>query len=370
MAHPAIEWISLGVGDTTEPLVPQIVQALHDMADRLSHRSTYAGYGPELGSAELKEAISRVLYHGKRSPHEIIVSDGAKCDLGRLQLLFGGGVPVAMMDPSYPVYHDSSLLLRDGASSIQFLRANKDEQFLPDMKAIQRPSLLFLCSPNNPTGKAFTKEELKHIVDTAHKKRCVIIYDVAYRSYIQSTLLPRSIFEIEGADEVAIEVGSFSKMAGLSGVRLGWLALSDKLIFDSKEPILADLSRLMSTIFNGASSLSQQAGLAALTPEGQAALDMQIQGYLSRAKRIKEAILSCSIPTYGGDHSPYVWIHPSMGSSWEAFDALLPSGIITTPGIGFGPGGEGYLRLSSFLKEELVDEACRRLQAFFTTHSC
>lgn len=361
--NPDTQWIPLGIGDTTEPLVPSIIKALHESVDRLGNKKTYTGYGPDLGIQELREAISQVLYNGLRTKDEIIVSDGAKCDLGRLQILFGKETPIAVPDPAYPVYYDSSFLTR--GNNIQILPSNKEVNFLPDLNNVSEGSVIFLCSPNNPTGKVFTKNELSEIVKTAHTKKCLILFDVAYRSYIQSPELPRSIFEIPGADEVAIEIGSFSKMAGFSGVRLGWMALSKKLVYDTSEPVLLDISRLMGTLFNGASILSQHAGLAALSPEGQIAIQKQVESYMCRAQRLKATLEKCQVPTYGGDHSPYVWIHPNLGSSWEAFDILLSHGLITTPGVGFGQSGEGYLRLSSFLKEELVLEACQRLQRVF-----
>lgn len=365
LQHPDTKWIPLGIGDTTEPLVPAIVQSLHDTASRLANKDTYTGYGPDLGIEELRKTISQVLYSGIRSCDEIIVSDGAKCDLGRLQMLFGSNVPVALPDPSYPVYYDSSFLMRGKKGSIQLLPSNAETHFLPDLSKVQEGSLIFLCSPNNPTGKVFQKSELRTIVEKARQKKCVILYDVAYRSYIQSPELPRSIFEIEGADDVAIEIGSFSKMAGFSGIRLGWMALSKKLVYDTKEPLLHDIARLMGTLFNGASIISQQAGIAALSPDGQQAIQQQVQNYIGRAHRIKETLLSCNVQTYGGEHSPYVWIYPKLGSSWEAFDTFLSHGLVTTPGVGFGPSGEGFLRLSSFLKEELVEEACERLKNVF-----
>ena len=360
---PGIKLISLGIGDTTEPLAPPIVQAIHAATDRLSKRETYVGYGPDLGLPELRARISEVLYKGRLSSSEIIVSDGAKCDIGRLQLLFGQQLPVALLDPSYPVYYDSSLMVREG--SIQRLPASLEENFVPDLTNVREGSLIFLCSPNNPTGKAFTKEELTHLVTEALKKKCLILYDVAYRSYIQSSSLPHSIFEIEGAEKVAIEIGSFSKMAGFSGIRLGWLALSSKLNWLSGEPILSDLSRLFATLFNGASYLSQQAGIAALSPEGFQAIHSQVTSYLKRASYLKATAEKCHIPHWGGLNAPYLWIKPNLGSSWEAFDHLLSHGIISTPGIGFGPAGEGFLRLSSFQKEDLVIEACQRLESAF-----
>ena len=361
--HPKTEWLPLGIGDTTEPLAPSIIEALHECVRKLGNRETYIGYGPDLGISSLREAIAKVLYNNLRASNEIIISDGAKCDLGRLQILFGSAPPIAVLDPAYPVYYDSSFLLHN--NTIQRLAATKENDFFPDIETVRDGSIIFLCSPNNPTGKVFTKNELSFIVQTARSKKCLILFDVAYRSYIQSEDLPRSIFEIPGADEVAIEIGSFSKMAGFSGLRLGWMALSKKLTYDTKEPILNDLARLMGTLFNGASIISQHGGIAALLPEGQAAIQQQVRSYMTRARKLKETLLLCQVPTYGGEHAPYVWIHPNLGTSWDAFDLLLSHGIISTPGIGFGPNGEGYLRLSSFAKEEYVEKACIKLRQLF-----
>jgi LL-diaminopimelate aminotransferase len=365
--NPEINLISLGVGDTTEPLAAPIIKALHEATNRLSKKETYVGYGPDLGQEELREAVSRVLYKGLRKPTEIIISDGAKCDLGRLQLLFGQQVPVALLDPAYPVYYDSSILLRGRSLPIQRIKASLEENFLPDLSNVMEGSIIFLCSPNNPTGKAFSREELTTLVSVALKKRCLIIYDVAYRAYIQSQEIPHSIFEIEGADRVAIEVGSFSKMAGFSGLRLGWIALSSTLTWSSNEPILSDLNRLFCTLFNGASYLSQQAGIAALSEEGYPAICQQIKSYMKRANLLQATLKKWTIPHWGGEHAPYLWAKPNFGTSWQAFDRLLSAGIICTPGIGFGPSGDGFVRLSSFQKEELVIEACRRLEALFQT---
>ena len=357
--------ISLGIGDTTEPLAPPIVRALHEATELLSKPETYVGYGPELGIPELREAVSHVLYQQKRSSSEILITDGAKCDIGRLQLLFGQGVRVALLDPSYPVYYDSALMVRGSALPIQRIPAGPEEHFVPDLSSLQEGSLLFLCSPNNPTGKAFTYEELSSLVATALHKHCLIIYDVAYQQYIQAPELPRSIFEIPGANRVAIEVGSFSKMAGFSGIRLGWIALSKELKWSSQEPVLNDLTRLYTTLFNGASFLSQRAGLAALSSEGFQSISLQVKSYMKRAHMLRSTLQQCGISFWGGEHAPYLWLKLPFGTSWQAFDRLLSAGIVSTPGVGFGPNGEGYIRLSSFSKEELIEEACTRLKTLF-----
>ena len=368
--NPDAKIISLGVGNTTEPLTPHVTRRLREAAERLGTREGYTGYGDEQGQPELRAAIAEVLYQGLVRPDEVFVSDGAKCDIGRLQLMFGGAVPVAVQDPSYPVYVDGSVIV--GAASgagadgrygkITYLPCRPQNGFMPDLGELPRDGLVYFCSPNNPTGAVATKKQLAELIAAAQAQGCLIIFDAAYADYIRDPGLPRSIFEVDGARTCAIEVNSFSKPAGFTGVRLGWTVVPRELAWADGSPVIADWNRIMTTIFNGASNLAQQGGLAALEPAGRREGADLIAHYMGNADLIRQGLHLKGVTTYGGDNAPYIWASFPGRASWEVFEEILERcHVVTTPGSGFGPCGEGFVRFSAFGRREDVVEAVGRL---------
>jgi len=376
-AHPEAKIISLGVGNTTEPIMPHINAGLEEGARRLGTAEGYSGYQDE-GLLELREKISAVFYGGKFGAHEIFISDGAKCDIGRLQLLFGNGTRVAVQDPSYPVYVDGSVLTGAAGRAIQrasgagfgmgydgiiYLPCTAKNGYFPELSFIPTSGLVYFCSPNNPTGAVATKEQLAELVSAAQKKDSLIIFDAAYSEFIRDSDLPRSIFEIEGARECAIEVNSFSKSAGFTGVRLGWSVVPAELQYDTGESLNADWNRVCSTIFNGASNIAQAGGLAALDNEGLKEIRSLTDFYLGNAQLIRSALQGLGIGCTGGDNSPYIWAHFPGRDSWEVFSEILEKcQVVTTPGSGFGPAGNSFVRFSAFGHRPDVEEACQRLK--------
>jgi LL-diaminopimelate aminotransferase len=369
-AHPGARIISLGVGNTTEPLPPCICAGLARGAGMLGCAQTYSGYMDE-GLPALRERINAVFYRNKHDLDEIFISDGAKCDIGRLQTLFGGAVKVAVQDPSYPVYVDGSVLAgaagaaAAGYAGITYLPCTADNGFFPDLSRIENGSLVYFCSPNNPTGAAATRAQLRLLVEAARKTGSLIVFDAAYSEYVRDAALPTSIFEIEGADSCAIEVNSFSKSAGFTGVRLGWTVVPKNLKFAGGESVNADWSRVTSTIFNGASNVAQYGGLAALSDEGLKEMRALTDFYLGNAALIRGALEGLHIRCAGGDNSPYVWAHFPHEDSWAVFERILEGcHVVTTPGSGFGPAGESFIRFSAFGHRADVEEACARLSGF------
>lgn len=369
--NPHVELISLGIGDTTEPIPESIVKGLHEEAIALGTVKGYRGYGPEQGRAELREKISQQIYQGVIQPDEVFISDGSKCDIGRLQLMFGSQATIAVQDPSYPVYVDTSVILgqtrdydRDHShyQGIVYLPCKPENNFFPDLSIAPKTDLIYFCSPNNPTGAVATREELTRLVAFAKKNHSILIYDMAYASYIQDPAIPRSIYEIEGARDVAIELGSFSKMAGFTGVRLAWSVIPHTLCFEDGHHVHQDWSRINSTFFNGASCLSQAGGLAALSHEGQQAMKELCRFYMENTRILRSTFESLKYPVYGGIHAPYLWVKFPQATSWEAFEHVLERcHVICTPGSGFGPAGEGFLRFSAFGKRDQIEKATSRL---------
>ncbi|MCL2763010.1 MAG: LL-diaminopimelate aminotransferase [Treponema sp.] len=367
-AHPEANIISLGVGNTTEPIMPHINAGLAEGARRLGTVEGYSGYQDE-GLLELREKISAVFYGGAFKANEIFISDGAKCDIGRLQLLFGSGVQVAVQDPSYPVYVDGSVLIGaakgwngTGYEGIVYLPCTMANDFFPDLSQLPSNCLIYFCSPNNPTGAVAHKEQLTALVETAIRKKSIIIFDAAYSEFIRDPALPKTIYAIEGAKECAIEVNSFSKPAGFTGVRLGWSVVPLELKYESGESVNADWNRICSTIFNGASNIAQAGGLAALDSEGQKEIRNLTDFYLGNAKLIRDTLQKMGIHCMGGDNSPYIWAHFPGRDSWEVFSEILEKcQVVTTPGAGFGPAGESFVRFSAFGHRENVEEACKRM---------
>jgi LL-diaminopimelate aminotransferase len=360
--------ISLGVGNTTEPVLPHIDAGLVNGAKALGTVEGYSGYQDE-GLLELREKISSVFYKGMFSADEVFISDGAKCDIGRLQLLFGAGTPVAVQDPSYPVYVDGSVLIGaaggwagSGYQGISYLPCTAENSYFPDLTQLPANSLFYFCSPNNPTGAVASKEQLSALVKAAREKGCVIIFDGAYAEFIRDPALPKSIFEIDGAGTCAIEVNSFSKPAGFTGVRLGWTIVPKDLKYSGGESVNADWARIAGTIFNGASNIAQAGGLAALDNGGLKEVRALTDFYLGNAKLIRSALQNLGVSCVGGDNSPYIWARFPGRTSWDVFAEILEKcRVVTTPGSGFGPAGESFVRFSAFGHRADVEEACGRL---------
>jgi LL-diaminopimelate aminotransferase len=355
---PQDQLLNLGIGDTTQPLSAPVISALQEAAAKLGCATTYTGYENAFGRTLLREAISQKIYHGKISPEEIFISDGSKCDLARLQQLFHPECMVAMQDPSYPAYVGATKI--SGKERIIFLSCTPENQFAPDLSELPQIDLFYLCSPNNPTGHVMDHEELKSYISIAQKNGAIIVFDSAYASFIGDPSLPRSIYEIEGSKGVALEMGSFSKMSGFTGVRLGWLVVPKELYFQDGTSVREDWMKISATCFNGASNLAQAGGLAALSEEGMKTSRNITEYYMENAHLLKRSL---HLPTYGGKNAPYLWVDLGGKSSWEVFEQLLCDyKIVTTPGVGFGAQGEGFLRLSAFAQREHVEQALHYLQ--------
>jgi LL-diaminopimelate aminotransferase len=368
-AKPETRIISLGVGNTTEPILPCINSGLVEGARALGTVEGYSGYQDE-GLASLREKISDVFYNGAFSIDEIFISDGAKCDIGRLQLLFGANTPAVVQDPSYPVYVDGSVLMGaagswsgTGYAGICYLPCTPENNYFPDLSLIPEQAVIYFCSPNNPTGAVATREELTRLITAARQKKCVIVFDAAYAEYIRDSALPKSIFEIPNAKECAIEVNSFSKPAGFTGVRLGWTVVPKELRYAGGESVNADWARIMGTVFNGASNIAQAGALASLSEEGQKEIRRLCDFYLGNAALIRGALKQLNIACEGGGNSPYVWARFPGRDSWEVFAEILEKcRVVTTPGAGFGPSGESFIRFSAFGHRADIEEACKRLK--------
>lgn len=373
-AHPDAKVISLGVGNTTEPLTPHIAKAMSDYALALGTAQGYSGYGDDFGSADLREKIAKEFYPNENiTADEVFISDGAKCDIARVQTLFGHEVNLAVQDPSYPVYVDGSVIIgaagtNDGSGykGIVYMPCTAENNFFPDLSQVKKNSLIYFCSPNNPTGKVSTKEELSRLVEFALKNECIIIFDAAYSEFITDPNLPKSIFQIEGAKRCAIEVQSLSKPAGFTGVRLGWSVVPNDLKFADGTSINKDWQRLMTTLFNGASNIAQQGALAALDETGREEMRSVIEYYLENARIIEKTVRKWeNAEVFFTGNSPYLWVRFAGQKSWDIFDKILDKcRVVTTPGSGFGPAGESFIRISAFGHRADVEEACRRLEKF------
>jgi len=364
--------ISLGIGDTTMPVPEHILSGLKDGAAALGTKEGYSGYGPEQGVAALRQKISENLYDGKVKADEVFVSDGSKCDIGRLQMMFGSGVTSAVQDPSYPVYVDTSVIMGQTGEmdpeklqyeNIVYMECKPENGFFPDLENTPRADIIYFCSPNNPTGAAATKEQLQSLVDYANAQGSIIVFDAAYAPFIRSPDVPKSIFDIPGARTCAIEVNSFSKYAGFTGVRLGWTIVPEELTFADGSSVRGDFNRIMCTAFNGASNIVQAGALAALDEKGLAEIKELIDYYMENAAMLKEAMTDIGLEVHGGDDAPYVFVDLQGKSSWDMFSKILEEAqVVTIPGAGFGPGGEGFLRLSAFAPRASCEEACKRLR--------
>lgn len=364
-AHPQADIIKLGIGDVTKPLAKTVIQALHDAVDENAKAETFMGYGPEQGYAFLREALAD--YYGKLGADidadEVFVSDGAKSDIANILDIFSKDCHVVIPDPVYPVYLDTNVM--DGRK-VSFLNANEGNNFLPmpeDLGTDEKVDILYLCSPNNPTGACYNKDQLQTWVDFANAQGAVIFFDSAYEVFASGTDLPRTIFAIPGARTCAIEIASLSKTAGFTGTRCSYTVVPKELVRDGQS--LKDMwFRRQSTKFNGAPYIVQKAAAAVFTEEGYAEIMENIQGYKENAKIIADTLDELGIYYTGGHYSPYVWLKcPNNMSSWEFFDFLLEKAqVVGTPGEGFGKNGEGFFRLTAFNTPERTREAMERLK--------
>lgn len=363
----------MGIGDTTEPLPPYIADAMAKAAAALATPEGYSGYGAEQGQGPLREALAETFYKGLRDADEVFVSDGSKCDIARLQLMFGAGKTIAVQDPSYPVYVDTTVMLGNtgnhdgtGFAGIEYMLCTPENDFFPDLSKAKRTDVVFFCSPNNPTGAAATRVQLERLVKFARDNGSLLVYDAAYALYISNPDCPKTIFEIEGADEVAIETCSFSKYAGFTGVRLGWTVVPKKLRYSDGSSVHADWNRVMTTCFNGASNIVQAGGLACLQPQGLKEMKETVAFYKDNADILRKAFTEMGFSVYGGVDAPYVWVGFPGRKSWDVFAEILEKcDIVTTPGSGFGPGGEGFVRASAFGSRANIEEAVRRFKAVY-----
>jgi LL-diaminopimelate aminotransferase len=376
--NPAAKLIRLGIGDVVLPLPPPIVEALKAAADEMAAKETFKGYGPEQGYDFLLNAIAADFRRqgAPVEPDEIFVSDGSKCDTGNIQEIFAADSIVAVTDPVYPVYVDTNVMAgRTGAADAQgryqglhYLPTTAENGFDPALPST-RVDLVYLCSPNNPTGAVMSRESLTRWVDWARTNRAVILFDAAYEAFIREPGLPHSIYEIPGAREVAIEFRSFSKTAGFTGTRCAYIVVPKEL--KASDAGGADVAlhalwnRRHSTKFNGVSYPIQKAAAAVFTPAGQAAVNANIDLYMENARLIREGLARAGYTVYGGRNAPYVWLKVPAGlTSWQFFDKLLREAhVVGTPGSGFGSCGEGYFRLSAFGLRENVEEALGRIAA-------
>lgn len=374
-AHPDAKVMRLGIGNTTEPLPSAVIAGLHSGVDLLAVRETYTGYGDEQGEAALRAALAeryQSRYGVEVEADEFFISDGAKPDSANIQSIFATDNVVAVQDPAYPVYVDSNVIggrtwdFENGQyRGLVYMPCTESNDFFPDLPK-DKVDLIYICSPNNPTGAVATHDQLKTFVDYARKNKAVIIFDAAYAAFIKDPKLPRTIFEVEGARACALEINSFSKEAGFTGVRLGWTIVPKALVCQDGEPGRAHKLwfRRQTTMFNGASNIVQHGGLAVLSPEGQQGCQKLIDYYMANARKIRTGLESLGLKCFGGVNAPYIWLQTPGGmSSWEFFDKLLNEAhVVGTPGAGFGPAGEGYFRLSAFGHAEDVEAAVASIQ--------
>ena len=374
-AHPDKKIIRLGIGDVTQPLAPAIIDALHGAVDEMGKAETFHGYAPDLGYEFLRNTIAENDYKARGcdiAPDEIFVSDGAKCDCGNIQEIFSLDNKIAVCDPVYPVYVDSNVMAgRTGTydpksetwSDVIYMPCLAENGFAPELPK-ETPDLIYLCFPNNPTGATITKAQLQEWVDYANKVGAVILYDAAYEAYISEPDVPHSIYECEGARTCAIEFRSFSKTAGFTGTRCAYTVIPKEL--ERNGTALNGLwNRRQCTKFNGVPYVVQRGAEAVYSPEGRAQVKETIDYYLNNAKVIREGLAAAGLTVSGGENSPYIWAcTPNGMGSWDFFDKLLrEANVVTTPGAGFGPSGEGYIRLTAFGEAEATRQAVERIVA-------
>lgn len=375
-ANPDAKIIRLGIGDVTEPLAPAVIEAMHKAVDDVADRSRFYGYGPEQGYAFLRDKVAAVDFAERGvdiASDEIFISDGAKCDCGNIQELFGDDVKIAVGDPVYPVYVDTNVMAgRTGSNengryaNLTYLTCDASNGFVPSPESANGCDIVYLCYPNNPTGAVATKEQLQAWVDWANANKALILFDAAYEAFIRTPGIPHSIYECEGARKCAIEFRSYSKTAGFTGIRCGYTVVPKGLVAYAADGSPVELRpmwmRRQTTKFNGASYITQRGAEAVYSPEGREQCRKIIDFYLENGRLMKEAIESLGYSVTGGGDSPYLWVD-AKGGSWDIFDKLLKeANVVTTPGAGFGAAGEGYIRISSFNSRENVLEAIERLK--------
>lgn len=375
--HPKEDVISLGIGDVTRPLPKASVEAMHKAVDEMADISTFRGYGPEQGYDFLIEAILKNDYlpHGVHlEPSEVFISDGSKSDTGNIGDILRHDNSIGVTDPIYPVYIDSNVMcgragvLENGKwSNVVYMPCLSENDFVPQIPS-KRVDIIYLCYPNNPTGTVISKAELKKWVNYALENDTLILYDAAYEAYIQDPDIPHSIYEIRGAKKVAIEFRSFSKTAGFTGVRCGYTVVPKELTAGTLEGERISLNRLWNrrqcTKFNGTSYITQRGAEAIYTPEGKEQIKATIDYYMGNARLMKDSLESVGLKVYGGENAPYLWLKiPNGVASWKFFEQMLyEAHVVGTPGVGFGPSGEGYIRLTAFGDRDNCREAMRRIK--------
>ena len=377
VSHPKTDLIRLGIGDVTRPLPQTSIEAMHKAVDELANKETFHGYGPEQGYDFLIDAVIRNDYAPRGvylEPGEVFISDGAKSDTGNIGDILRHDNSIGVTDPIYPVYIDSNVMsgrtgvLENGKwSDVVYIPCTEENNFVPDLPS-RRVDILYLCYPNNPTGTVISKAELKKWVNYALENDTLILYDAAYEAYIQDPDIPHSIYEIKGAKKVAIEFRSFSKTAGFTGVRCGYTVVPKELTAATLEGERIPLNRMWNrrqcTKFNGTSYITQRGAEAIYTPEGKKQVKAIIQYYMANARIMKEALESTGLKVFGGENAPYLWVKaPGEVSSWKFFEQMLyEANVVGTPGVGFGPSGEGYIRLTAFGERADCEEAMKRIR--------
>ena len=380
VTHPKTKVISLGIGDVTQPLAPAVIEAMHKAVDDMTNKKTFHGYGPEEGYQFLVEEIIKNDYAPRNiyiEPGEVFINDGAKSDTGNIGDILNCDNSIGVTDPIYPVYIDSNVmagrtgdLQNDGKwSNVTYFPCLEENDFIPQLPD-HRVDLIYLCYPNNPTGTTLTKKELKKWVNYALENDTLILFDAAYEAYITEDDVPHSIYEIKDAKKCAIEFRSFSKTAGFTGVRCGYTVIPKKVMASTlngeKTPLNPIWDRRQCTKFNGTSYITQRGAAATYTTEGKEQVRSTINYYMNNAHTMKAALEKGGLKVFGGVNSPYLWVKtPNETPSWKFFEEILyETGIVTTPGVGFGPSGEGFIRLTSFGNHEDCLEALDRLAAW------
>ena len=382
VTHPKEKIIRMGIGDVTQPLAPAVIEAMHKAVDEMAHKETFHGYGPEQGYSFLIDTIIKHDYASRGvtiEPGEVFISDGAKSDCGNIGDILRHDNSIGVTDPVYPVYIDANVmsgrtgtLVDDRWSDIVYIPCTAENNFIPSLPS-RRVDIIYLCYPNNPTGTTLCKEELKKWVNYALANDAIIMYDSAYEAYIQDPAIPHSIYEIKGAKKVAIEFRSFSKTAGFTGVRCGYTVVPKevtafKLDGEERVPLNPLWNRRQCTKFNGTSYITQRGAEAIYTPEGKKQVKATIDYYMENARIMREGLQTAGFTVYGGVNAPapYIWLKTPDGmGSWRFFEQLLYEvNVVGTPGVGFGPSGEGYLRLTAFGQREDCVEAMRRIKTW------